>query len=413
MLPKPNKLKMDAKREARLNPGTDYHPMQVIPLFRRWRASTLRNLILTGIMCAVIAAMISITIAAFGGHLTWQRIFDITTVTLSIGYTQHYVYKFFITLARRRASWARWIMHPAFLGLLLPVGGIYIGYSLGLAIVTRGTVFRFNEGWREFVFASCIAIAIGWALWETVEASRKREVEARERAELEASVARADRERATAELKTLRAQVEPHFLYNTLANVVSLIEREPKTAKHMTERLIGYLRHTLDASRREHATVGDELEIIADYLEILRIRMGERLWYSLEASDAVRAMPLSPMLLQPLVENAIKHGLEPKIEGGNVTVSARVDDGALRIEIADTGLGFGVATETGGSGSGLANVRARLKALYGDAARLTIDQLAEPATGTKISLFVPAPTQQLLRETTTLLGLDSINCKSQ
>ncbi len=387
---------MDAKLEARLNPSTDYHPMQVIPIFRRWRPSTLRNLILTGIMCAVIAAIISITISAFGGHLTWQRIFDITTVTLSIGYVQHYVYKFFISTARRRPRLARWIMHPAILGLVLPVGGIYIGYSLGLAIVTRGTVFRFNEGWREFVFASCIAVAIGWALWETVEASRKREVEARERAELEASVARADRERAQhdreramAELKTLRAQVEPHFLYNTLSNVVSLIEREPKTAKHMTERLIGYLRHTLDASRREHATVGDELEIIADYLEILRIRMGERLCYSLDASDVVRAMPLSPMLLQPLVENAIKHGLEPKIEGGNVTLSARVEDGALRIEIADTGLGFGVATDTGGSGSGLANVRARLKALYGDAAKLTIDPLAEPATGTKIVLNIP------------------------
>ena len=383
---------MDAKLEARLSPGTDYHPMQVIPFFRRWRPSTLRNLILTGIMCAMIAAFISITIAAFGGRLTWQRIYEITTVTLAIGYTQHYVYKFFITMARRRQSWARWVMHPAFLGLVLPVGGIYIGYSIGLAIVTRGTVFRFNEGWREFVFASCIAVAIGWALWETVEANRKREVEARERAELEASVARADRERATAELKTLRAQVEPHFLYNTLSNVVSLIEREPKTAKHMTERLIGYLRHTLDASRREHATVGDELEIIADYLEILRIRMGERLWYSLEASDAVRAMPLSPMLLQPLVENAIRHGLEPKIEGGNVTISARVEEGALRIEVTDTGLGFGVATDTSGSGSGLANVRARLKALYGDAAKLTIDQLAEPVTGTKISLFIPVQT---------------------
>ncbi|MEO7255324.1 MAG: histidine kinase [Casimicrobium sp.] len=381
---------MDAKLEARLHPGTDYHPMQVIPYFRRWRPSTLRNLILTGIMCAVIAAIISTTIAAFGGTLTWQRIFDITTVTLSIGYVQHYVYKFFITMARRRPGWARWIMHPAFLGVALPVGGIYIGYSIGLAIVTRGTVFRFNEGWREFVFASCIAVAIGWALWETVEASRKREVEARERAELEASVARADRERATAELKTLRAQVEPHFLYNTLSNVVSLIEREPKMAKHMTERLIGYLRNTLDASRREHATVGDELEIIADYLEILRIRMGERLTYSLVADDEARAMPLSPMLLQPLVENAIKHGLEPKIEGGNVTVSARVEAGALRIEIADTGLGFGVATDTGGSGSGLANVRARLKALYGDTAKLTIDQFVEPVTGTKIGLFIPA-----------------------
>ena len=113
---------MDAKLEARLNHGTDYHPMQMIPVFRRWRLSTLRNLILTGIMCAVIAAIISITIAAFGGNLTWKRIYEITTVTMSIGYVQHYVYKFFIGLARRRPSWARWIMHPAILGLALPVG---------------------------------------------------------------------------------------------------------------------------------------------------------------------------------------------------------------------------------------------------------------------------------------------------
>ena len=377
---------MDAKIEARLKPSTDYHPMQVIPFFRRWRPSTLRNLILTGILCAVIAAIISTTIAAFGGSLTWKRISDITTVTVCIGYVQHYVYKFFITMARRRSSWARWIMHPAILGLVLPVGGIYIGYSLGLAIVTRGTVFRFNEGWREFVFASCIAIAVGWALWESVEASRKREVEARERAELEASVARADRERATAELKTLRAQVEPHFLYNTLSNVVSLIDREPATAKHMTERLIGYLRHTLDASRRDNATVGDELTIVNDYLEILRLRMGERLVFSIDATDAVRALPLSPMLLQPLVENAIKHGLEPKIEGGRVTVSAAIADGALAIRVEDTGLGFGVATDTAGSGSGLMNVRARLKALYGDDAKLTIEQ---PKEGTRICITMP------------------------
>ena len=381
---------MNAKLEARLQQGTDYHPLQVIPLFRRWKPSSLRNLILTGILSAVIISLILITIAAFGGQLTWQRIYSISMFSLVIAYTQHFLYKFFITLARKRPATAGWIMHPAFLGIVMPIGGIYLAYALALWILTGGLVFRIVEGWRELVFASCVAVGIGWALWEAIETSRLREVALRERAELEASVARADRERATAELKTLRAQVEPHFLYNTLSNVVSLIEREPQTAKRMTERLIGYLRHTLDASRREHATVGDEFEIVGDYLEILRIRMGARLTYVLEASDEVRAMSLSPMLLQPLVENAIKHGLEPKIEGGNVSVSARAETGALRIEIADTGLGFGVATDTGGSGSGLANVRARLKALYGDSAKLTIDQLAEPATGTKISLFIPA-----------------------
>ena len=382
---------MDARIEARLRPGTDYHPLQVIPFLRRWQPSQFRSVVLTAILCGVIIALIAITITAFGGQLTWTRIQEITVFTLAIGYVQHFLYTLVIRTARRKRSWAPVLMHRLMLSLVLPVFGIYVGFMLALAIVSGGTIlFSFGQGWREFVFAACISIAIGWTLWEASEASLLREVARRERAELEATAARSDKERATAELKTLRAQVEPHFLYNTLSNVVSLIDREPATAKHMTERLIGYLRHTLDASRRDDATVGDELNIIADYLEILRVRMGERLVYIIDANDAVRALPLSPMLLQPLVENAIKHGLEPKIEGGRITVSAAIHDSVLQIRIEDTGLGFGVATDTAGSGSGLTNVRARLKALYGDAAKLTIEQ---PKEGTRICISVPIATE--------------------
>lgn len=395
---------MDAKLEARLRPGTDYHPLQVIPFFRRWKPSSLRNLVFTAIMSVMIVVLIAITIAAFGGRLSWQRIYEITTFTVTIAYMQHFLYRAVIGLARRKPHWAHWIMHPLALGLLVPVGGIFVGYTIAIWLITGGRTFSVSEAWREFVFASCIAVAIGWALWETIEATRLREVERRERAELEASVARSDKERATAELKTLRAQVEPHFLYNTLSNVVSLIDREPATAKHMTERLIGYLRHTLDASRRDNATVGDELAIIADYLEILHLRMGERLAYAIDADDAARALPLSPMLLQPLVENAIKHGLEPKIEGGRITVSATTNSDQLEICVEDTGLGFGVATDTGGSGSGLANVRARLKALYGDAARLAIEQLKE---GTRIRIIVPLGEKQLFDKRTAVSGIES------
>ena len=381
---------MDARIEARLRPGTDYHPLQVIPFFRRWKPSQLRSVVLTAIMCGVIIALIALTIAAFGGRLTWNRIQEIAVFTIAIGYVQHFLYTVVIRTSRRKASWAPWLMHPLTLSLVLPVLGIYVGFVLALSILSGGMrFFTFSEGWREFIFSACIAVAIGWMLWEASEASHLREVARRELAELEAAAARSDKERATAELKALRAQVEPHFLYNTLSNVVSLIDREPATAKHMTERLIGYLRHTLDASRRDHATLGDELNIIVDYLEILRLRMGERLAYVIAATDATRALPLSPMLLQPLVENAIKHGLEPKIEGGRITVSAAVHDGALQIRVEDAGLGFGVATDTAGSGSGLANVRARLKALYGDAAKLTIEQ---PKEGTRICISVPVAT---------------------
>jgi len=377
---------MDPKIEARLKPGTDYHPLQVIPFFRRWRPSVLRNLLFTAILCAIVIAVIVLFSLGMGHHITWKMLSEVATFSLLIGYTQHYLYKVTITLARRRQRLAPLLMHPMMLGVALPIAAIYVGYVLAVSLLTGTLWLNVSENWRGFVFASCVTIAIGWLLWEAIEATRKKEVERRERAELQANVDRAERERTTAELKALRAQVEPHFLYNTLSNVVSLIEREPATAKYMTERLIGYLRHTLDASRREHATVGDELAIIADYLEILRLRMGERLWYEIAADDATRALPLSPMLLQPLVENAIKHGLEPKIEGGRITVSAVVQDGRLNIVVEDTGLGFGVATDTAGSGSGLANVRGRLKAIYGDAARLSIEQ---PEAGTRIRLSLP------------------------
>jgi hypothetical protein len=378
---------MDPRLEAKLRPGTDYHPMQVIPFFRRWKPSTLRSIVLTFIMCAVIVVMIAATIASTGGNLTWRRITEITTFTVVVGYTQHFLYTFVIKLSRRRHDWAPWLMHPVVMGVVLPLLGIYVASNIAMTLLSGGgRLFSLHEGWREFVFALTIAVAAGWAIWESIEASRRREIERRERAELEAAAARSDKERATAELKALRAQVEPHFLYNTLSNVVSLIDFDPTTAKHMTERLIGYLRHTLDASRRDNATVGDELNIIADYLEILRLRMGERLWYVIEATDAVRALPLSPMLLQPLVENAIKHGLEPHIVGGQISLIATLREGALNIVIEDTGLGFGVATGTAGSGSGLANIRARLKALYGDGAKLSIDQ---PKVGTRISLSIP------------------------
>ncbi|MBC7709044.1 MAG: histidine kinase [Rhizobacter sp.] len=382
---------MDARIEAKLRPGTDYHPLQIVPFFRRWKPSQLRNILLTAIMCGVIVALIVLTIAAFGGRLTWNRVQEIAIFALAIGYVQHFLYTLVIATARRKRSWAPLLMHPLTLSLLVPVVGIYVGFMVALAVMSGAVrLFTFHDGWREFVFSACIAVAIGWVLWEATEANRLREVSRRERAELEAAAALSDKERATAELKTLRAQVEPHFLYNTLSNVASLIDREPATAKHMTERLIGYLRHTLDASRRDNATVGDELAIVSDYLEILRLRMGERLAFSIDVTDEVRAIPMSPMLLQPLVENAIKHGLEPKIEGGSIAVAAAVHESILQIRITDTGLGFGVATDTAGSGSGLANVRARLKALYGDAAKLTIEQ---PTEGTRICISLPITTE--------------------
>jgi sensor histidine kinase YesM len=173
-----------------------------------------------------------------------------------------------------------------------------------------------------------------------------------------------------AQLKMLQAQIEPHFLFNTLANVSSLIDSDPALAKKLLERLNDWLRIALVRARSDSATLGDELEMLENYLQILKIRFGERLHWFTDVEGEARNMPFPPMLLQPLVENAVRHGIEPKIGGGEIGIHATLTDESLRIEVSDSGVGL-VSKE--GSGAGLANIRARLAALFGEHGRLTLE----------------------------------------
>lgn len=173
-----------------------------------------------------------------------------------------------------------------------------------------------------------------------------------------------------AQLKLLQAQIEPHFLFNTLANVGSLIESDPALAKKLLERLNDWLRVALARARSETATLGDELDMLDNYLQILKVRFGERLHWRIDAGDRVRNAPFPPMLLQPLVENAVRHGIEPKLGGGTVAIRADVAQGKLRVEVSDSGAGLG---EKPGTGTGLGNVRERLAALYGSGGRLALE----------------------------------------
>jgi Histidine kinase len=185
-------------------------------------------------------------------------------------------------------------------------------------------------------------------------------------------VATASRLLAEARLRALQAQIEPHFLYNTLANVLSLIDTRPAQARHMLERFIDYLRASLAASRADSATLGAELDQVSAYLDVLAVRMGARLRYRIEADTDCRHVPIAPVLLQPLVENAVMHGLEPKLEGGEIVVRARIDGGALCIEVADSGMGLGTAPSRPGGGVGLSNLRERVRQLHGPQAQLQL-----------------------------------------
>jgi LytS/YehU family sensor histidine kinase len=202
-----------------------------------------------------------------------------------------------------------------------------------------------------------------------------------------ARVAAAERSTKVAELKLLQAQVEPHFLYNTLANVISLIDANPDLAKRMVERLIDYLRRAALAATAAEATLGGQIELLRAYLDLIVLRMGSRLGYKIDVPADLASLALPPMLLQPLVENAVKHGVEPATRAGEVTVTARRDGDAVVLTVEDDGLGVSAVRPPGSTGLGLANLRERLATLYGPGAAL---RLQDRHPGTTVTITVPA-----------------------
>ena len=189
---------------------------------------------------------------------------------------------------------------------------------------------------------------------------------------------------AEANLKLLQAQIEPHFLFNTLSNVLSLLDTDPKKGKSMLVDFIQYLRASLSKIREEKATLGQEMEMIQAYLNIFKVRMGDRLHYKIDLPKKLKAISFPPMLIQPLVENAIKHGLEPKVDGGEILISGEEKNGILRIEVVDTGGGF---KEGKNFGMGLSNIRERLQSIYGNSGRLILEE--NQPHGLKATIEVP------------------------
>jgi signal transduction histidine kinase len=206
---------------------------------------------------------------------------------------------------------------------------------------------------------------------ETVTRSIARRVAERRAVEqAEASRAAAERELAHARLALLQAQVEPHFLYNTLANAQLLTRSDPARADAMLGELITYLRSSLPRADGSPSTMRLELERARAYLELMKIRMGERLKVEIGIEADAEQVRIPAMIVQTLVENAIKHGLEPKPGGGTLWIGAQCREGAVEIRVADDGLGFG--SDTKGSGIGLKNARERLRLAYGDGASLEL-----------------------------------------
>ena len=249
-----------------------------------------------------------------------------------------------------------------------------MGIAMGLAVTTLET----GEGWERWPIGDVPkTFAVAVVLGVTVAASalavlRARLWEARQRSArlvAEAEHERLERQAVQAELKLLQAQVEPHFLFNTLANVRHLVQSGSPDSLPMLDHLITYLRTALPDIRSESSTLGREAELARAYLEIMKMRMGGELAFTIDVAPELAAHAFPPFMLMTLVENAVKHGIVPK-GGGNVRIAATRSGDRIVVRVIDDGRGLGGAL---GQGFGLANVRERLKALYGESARLVLE----------------------------------------
>lgn len=253
------------------------------------------------------------------------------------------------------------ILRWAALSITLPAS-VAVGMSLSFALTGVG-----NWSDQHVVNTMALGLFFGVIGSITLLLAERIETEVKQRKLIKGE---SEKREIEAHLKLLQAQIEPHFLFNTLANVSSLIDGDPALAKKLLERLNDWLRVALARARSDSATLGDELDMLENYLQILKIRFGDRLHWRIEVSETVRRVAFPPMLLQPLVENAVRHGIEPKIGGGEIGIRADIKNSALHIEVSDSGVGL-IGNEAGGAG--LSNVRARLTALFGGAGKLTLD----------------------------------------
>jgi hypothetical protein len=262
--------------------------------------------------------------------------------------------------------------------------------------VVRSVKRMRNRKFGDFLTDLALLIIIASAI---LKITYKRTIQAEVKAAVATETADSEqlkRQVVEARMAAMQAQVEPHFLFNTLASIDHLIETDPPRASTMQKNLIALLRASMPSMRESNPTqhvLGREMAVIRPYLEILKVRMEDRLQATINVPEGLLSAEFPPMMIQSLVENAIKHGLEPKSEGGTLRVSAEIVHGRLAVTVADTGLGFGRA-DTAGTGIGLANIRERLKLLYGDKASMVVaDNLP---SGTIVTLTVPY--QALQRE---------------
>lgn len=332
---------------------------------------------------AVVVLVVNTVIALFLTAISQERLAVNLVYSHCIGLTIWGL----IDVGRHRLSPGHGTPAPGHMAVLVFVA-VLLGYGLGAIgaklVLGRVPLYGLDSLPRAtlgFVLMSLMAASFG-AYYFTSRAQLAQARLAHEEAQRQASEAR---------LRLLESQLEPHMLFNTLANLRALIGTDPARATAMLDRLNDFLRATLAASRTEAGTgqhtLRAEFDRLHDYLELMAMRMGPRLRYDLDLPEALAAHPVPPLLLQPLVENCVRHGLEPSVHGGQIHVTARRHGDTLELVVSDTGAG---CEPDAPAGFGLTQVRERLATAYAGRARM--DWQAQPGAGTRTRLILPLET---------------------
>ncbi|MDQ2821882.1 MAG: sensor histidine kinase [Pseudomonadota bacterium] len=364
------------------------HPLDFLPFIQRRPRTWLGSVALTVIWSMTIGSVLMLAQALFSRNFNFSA-YLLPTIVISntVGFTTHGGLVLVGLLSRgwpnRQTGMVRSLYYVTTVSLLA-----VLGIALGNALVRWRNPLQFLANASDMATVVPFTLVMALIMLGLTTIGQRRAQAQVEQLRQREEIAATAQLLAEARLRALQAQIEPHFLYNTLANVLGLIDTQPKQARHMLERFIDFLRASLNASRADSATVGAELDLTAAYLDVLAVRMGKRLQYRIEADDNVRAAVIAPMLIQPLVENAVMHGLEPKVEGGTIVVRASADGAALQIDIVDDGVGIGNAPVRAGGGVGMANVRARALSMHGANAQLQL--LDNPGGGAIVRLLLPA-----------------------
>lgn len=260
-------------------------------------------------------------------------------------------------------------LSPYLTPIPLVAGGLAVGLIFAGTIVYSRPFMFFTEDWGKLAGGLFFGV-VGMLIFST--RGRLQSMRA-ELAESQVQQQRYERQLAESELRLVQAQIEPHFLFNTLSNITSMITTHPKDAEKTLVNLTTLLRSSLTNTRARHTTLGEEVDMLKAYLEIGKIRMQERLSYEIAVPEGLRTRHLPPLLLQPLVENALIHGIEPLERGGHVQITARaIDNDRLQLQVSDNGKGISLSDSA--EGTGLRSVRERLEALYDTASSFSLSE---------------------------------------